>query len=103
MTENDQMYSIYKHNASLDVNLFFCFDCRARPELLEPELLEQEVGLLGPDLQIGKVRTDADGRPYLLVKMVWSGNGPELQQEQPGAACIGSQQVSMFNEMSKGQ
>ena len=63
MTENDQMYSIYKHNASLDVNLFFCFDCRARPELLEPELLEQEVGLLGPDLQIGKVgRCDLGAR-----------------------------------------
>ena len=63
MTENDQIYSIYKHNASLDVNLFFCFDCRARPELLEPELLEQEVDLLGPDLQIGKVgRCDLDFR-----------------------------------------
>jgi len=102
MTENDQIYSIYKHNASLDVDLFFCFACRARSEL--PELLEQEVGLLGPDVKnrqewgnrVRPRRKDSAGVLPELKK------GLELQPEQPGVACIGSKQV-MFNEMLKGQ
>ena len=43
-------------------------------DLIEPELLEQEVGLLGPDLQIGKV-----GRCDLDLRIQPDGSG--LQQE----------------------
>jgi hypothetical protein len=77
---------------------FSALICSARPELPEPELLEQEVDLLGPDLlnrQSGATGCDLGARIQP--------DGSGLQQEVSGVKGSLYWLSAMFNEMSKGQ